>query len=389
MHKDIFLKSYADKYQKVCVGCGICRTICPHNSISMKLSEDGFYVPEYDSSSCTNCGLCAEVCPIFVNDYQKSGAKSYVYTSDNDHLISSVSSGGFAFDFSKAALKQGYKGCGVIYDNNPGTCKHIIYNSREGLELTKGSKYIPSYTIDAFAEMFTAKEKYVVFGTPCQISGLRNLINMKKVTDRFILVDFFCHGVPSYNLWFKYLDHLKRKYKFEKIEKLSFRAKKYGWHNFTVMYENGGSTYSSDATIDNDLFYKFFLGDFCLNDCCYNCKYKLLKSCADIRMGDCWSHKYAADKRGISGVCALTTLGKDALSIFKLGGALNTEETSVVLEGQMADSPDKDAKVEKIKGLLRSDKTLEYINKNCLTPRTIDRIKQAIKNLIKQALCRS
>ncbi|MGN1201993.1 MAG: Coenzyme F420 hydrogenase/dehydrogenase, beta subunit C-terminal domain [Eubacterium sp.] len=43
-------------------------------------------------------------------------------------------------------------------------------------------------------------------GTSCQIEGLKNYLNSKGIpTDKLLLVDIICHGVPSPEVWKKYL----------------------------------------------------------------------------------------------------------------------------------------------------------------------------------------
>ena len=45
----------------------------------------------------------------------------------------------------------------------------------------------------------------MVSGTPCQIDSLRRYINKMKCQENFVLLDFFCHGVPSKFVWDKYI----------------------------------------------------------------------------------------------------------------------------------------------------------------------------------------
>ena len=60
-----------------------------------------------------------------------------------------------------------------------------------------GSKYIQSHTESAFSS-FKRGQKYVIVGTPCQIDSLRKNLQRLKIEQDYILIDFFCHGVPSY-----------------------------------------------------------------------------------------------------------------------------------------------------------------------------------------------
>ncbi|RLF88328.1 ferredoxin [Thermococci archaeon] len=42
-----------------CVGCNLCVTICPDNTIKLNERKKAFVDYEY----CKGCGLCAQVCP--------------------------------------------------------------------------------------------------------------------------------------------------------------------------------------------------------------------------------------------------------------------------------------------------------------------------------------
>ncbi|MCD6540060.1 MAG: 4Fe-4S binding protein [Candidatus Omnitrophica bacterium] len=45
--------------QKNCIGCGLCKLVCPEACIEGK--EKNTYCPDYDY--CKGCGLCAYICP--------------------------------------------------------------------------------------------------------------------------------------------------------------------------------------------------------------------------------------------------------------------------------------------------------------------------------------
>ena len=213
-----------------------------------------------------------------------------------------------------------------------------------------GSKYIQSYTVDGF-QSINRKEKYLVTGTPCQIDSFRRYIQKFRCEDNFVLMDFFCHGVPSKLLWDKYVAELEPK--IGKVVYASWRNKQSGWHDSWVMGLDGdkqGSpvnwhdsynmlirekkTFYSRKRSEGDLFYKFFLSDVCFNKACYkDCKFKDLQSAADIRIGDLWGKKYAENEEGVTGVLTFTEKGEKALK--ECNVEIIPETTEVVTEGQL------------------------------------------------------
>lgn len=87
-----------------------------------------------------------------------------------------------------------------------------------------------------------------MFGTPCQIAGLNTVLIKKKLRDRVLLVDIYCHGVPSYLIWKKYWMWLDSRHgmKEDKVMKMTFRDKKYSWHKYFMHItssENTGGYY--------------------------------------------------------------------------------------------------------------------------------------------------
>ena len=58
------LKTIAKMGYDLCIGCGICKSICTTQAIEIILSNDlKIYKPKIDNSKCINCGQCINVCP--------------------------------------------------------------------------------------------------------------------------------------------------------------------------------------------------------------------------------------------------------------------------------------------------------------------------------------
>ena len=47
----------------VCIGCGTCVAVCPHNAISFENGK-----AKIDPKKCVKCGTCADVCPVVAID---------------------------------------------------------------------------------------------------------------------------------------------------------------------------------------------------------------------------------------------------------------------------------------------------------------------------------
>ena len=179
-----------------CYGCGVCATVCAKKAISIKLNSNGFYVPSLDIELCTNCGLCAEVCGFLHDDLAFNEQPKYGYGawSNNPVVRKRCSSGGIGYEIGKYLLQEGYKLCGVRYNADKHIAEHYIAIDQNQWMLSIGSKYIQSYTVDAFKSI-NRKEKYLVTGTPCQIDSFRRYIKLFNIEHNFVLMDFFCHIV--------------------------------------------------------------------------------------------------------------------------------------------------------------------------------------------------
>lgn len=340
---------------KDCYGCGVCATVCSRDIIEISLNSEGFYEPHIkEIAKCTNCGLCLDVCSYTKNDLslKKSKIKSYAGWSKNDLVRRKCSSGGIGFELERALIERDYKVCAVRYNLDMNYAEHYIATTEEQLVPSIGSKYIQSYTINGF-KAINRTQKHLVTGTPCQIDSFRRYIQKFRKEDNFVLMDFFCHGVPSMLMWNKYLTEVEKIT--DKVTYVSWRNKDTGWHDSWNLLIKGKEKIYSSRLSQGDVFYRLFLSDTCLGKACYEkCKFKYTESAADIRIGDLWGFKYRNNEEGVSGVLTFTRRGDELLHSIS---SLHIEPCSlrIVAEGQMKNAPKMPSIRGNIMEMLRDD----------------------------------
>ena len=140
-----------------------------------------------------------------------SVSRHYVAQVADKMVLQYSSSGGVAYELGRWAIRNGYKVVGTTYDMEQDRAVWKIADKESELSLFSGSKYIQSIPSGIISQ-FNKQDKYLVVGTPCQIAGLVKYIETKRFDrNKFLLVDFHCHGVPSYIVWDKYVEYVKKR----------------------------------------------------------------------------------------------------------------------------------------------------------------------------------
>ncbi|MGN1343319.1 MAG: Coenzyme F420 hydrogenase/dehydrogenase, beta subunit C-terminal domain, partial [Traorella sp.] len=225
--------------------------------------------------------------------------KTYACINKNEEIRKESSSGGVFYELAKYIIEKK----GVVFGarfNDEWEVVHDYCEKIQDINKFMGSKYSQSKIGNSFQliKEFLNEGRLVLFiGTPCQVEGLNSFLG--KEYENLVLVDFICHGVPSPLIWNSYLECMNK----EKITKINFRNKEFGWTNFSLRidYTNQDKYVS---LFKNDIYMKGFLKDIYLRPSCYSCSFRGMNKISDFTLGDFWGVKKIKpdmfDDKGIS-----------------------------------------------------------------------------------------
>lgn len=308
-------KQYIEKVTNSCCGCGVCQIKCPTKAIAVEMNDYGFYSCNVDISKCIKCGLCRKVCPFYGYKGERINQNNDLYAvkSNNSDTLRTSSSGGIAHEIASFFLDSNFDIFGCSYNSDIHKAEHIIItkNNKKELEKLSGSKYIQS-DLRNILPIILKSTKGVFFGTPCQVSAIDKMLKENHRRKDFILVDLICHGIPSYNMFYKYLEYVKDKAQLEHIDNVIFRYKNKGWRKKYIFIKDIKKSKFYISEQNDDLFYKFFRLGHCYMESCFECNYRNTSS-ADLRIGDYWGDKYRNDRTGVSMVVALNEKGSKVI----------------------------------------------------------------------------
>ena len=301
--------------QQDCCGCTACLHSCPVHCITMREDEEGFLYPVINEEHCIHCRKCETVCPMRRMENRNTETAAYVGYCRNEAIREQSSSGGIFSALAEWVLQQDGVVFGAAFDENFEVCHTAIETTAELGKLC-GSKYVQSRLGNAYSEVkhYLEMEHIVLFtGTACQIAGLKKYLNREYVN--LYTVDVLCHGVPSPEIWKKYLTEQEKRYG-ASIEKIEFRNKECGWNNYSMkIVFSDRQQYS--VRFSEDKFMQMFLSNLDLRPSCYACPFKTIPRMSDMTIGDSWGIEKVmpdlGDDKGTSVVLVHSSKGKRML----------------------------------------------------------------------------
>lgn len=274
---------------KQCIGCKKCVDACNFNAITFVSSEGANY-PVVNNEKCINCGKCLSICPTTIK--KNKNLNAYIGVSKCYSRKFSTSGGIFPV-FASHILKLG----GVVYGTamNNLNVEVTRIDSDENIIKLQKTKYVESsINSDVINQLKIDVEKRIVLfsGTPCQIATIKSIFN----SNNLIAVDVLCHGVPSQQIFQKYIAELEEKYK-KKIVNYEFRTKDKN-DAIKIVFNDGKTKYFNKSF---DKYYVSFANSVSLKRQCYNCKFQDVNRVGDVSIGDAWGlekikHKLSKDK---------------------------------------------------------------------------------------------
>lgn len=336
----------------LCMGCGICESICPVQAIRIKRdNRKGIFFSVVDNDRCTDCGLCVEVCPGEAVDFDRLSKKFldgkssgnilgsfefcyFAHASDNDIRYHSAS-GGLVTALLIHALENGVIDAALVTRfsaENPLLPETIIAETREQIIAACGSKYCPTTIGTALREIVEREGRFAVVGLPCQIHGIRKFEEVNSRLQRKIILHFglFCAN----NNTFLGTEYLLRQNGIcpEDVREIRYRGE--GWPGkVCVTLCDNTRRIIPRGTTEKRWYRKAFFSsaahyDFMIPRCllCPDQTCEL----ADISFGDPWLREFKQSERiGKSLLIVRTRIGTKLLTEAMEAGAVVLEEAPV------------------------------------------------------------
>lgn len=302
----------------LCTGCSACMSQCPRDAITMTSGRKGFLYPQIDPEKCVDCGRCQKACPVLHSEklFRQEPPAAFAAQHYVEGILKNSSSGGVFTAVSDYVLRRGGVVYGAVYATDM-TVTHIRAENTAQRNLMRDSKYVQSDLKNIFRQVQQDLDmgRMVLFtGTPCQCAGLRSV--MSKEDSNLILMEIFCHSVPSPRLFRDHIAALAAK-NGSAVVGYSCRDKRYGWtRRDRVVFANGKV---DDSSALSQSFYKLFNLKVAARDSCGNCPFGGKQRCADISIGDFWGYREVNipqryKGKGLSVVLANSRVGKQLLN---------------------------------------------------------------------------
>lgn len=280
-----------------CFKCGMCKSVCPFDAISVKANEKtGFYDIKINSTLCKDCGKCIKSCPAHM--HHTTSTKSplgnykalFLAHSLNNHVRTMATSGGVINSLVRYLIDKDILDSVLMIQEDINSVFNLsaVKITKENCDtlLNTPRKFASRYTsYPLLSELKKEKgERLAVVGTPCQIKAVKDFDVFK--------IGIACSGAISYNA----TKIIKNKYADDDYH-IYYRGK--GWSGYNSLEKDGNII---EAKHRDSNFEKLFSSQIFKNPACCSCDDHFAKY-ADISLFDFWnSEEMKKEKIGNSAV---------------------------------------------------------------------------------------
>lgn len=322
----------------LCLGCGLCETVCGPENVTMQLGADGFFHPRIAHVVPQKEAIIKRICPgtNVVNDipfarneriWGKIRALYAGYSTDAE-VRRRGSSGGIVSAIAihllethqvDSVLQVG--GDSSDYERN----SLRVSRTRSDVLHCASSRYAPALVFNDLLQLLAASEDTIGFiGKPCDISALKNFLKeYPHYRERFRLtVAIMCAGIPSFSGTRAVIESLEAS---PPVTNLAYRGD--GWPGYFSFTDSSNKQHrqsyndSWGKTLNQHLHFR-----------CKLCP-EGIGIQADIAVGDAWETKDGypdfTEKEGLSLVIARTPAGEAVLQRSQEMGEMVLEPLSV------------------------------------------------------------
>ena len=323
------------KKYDLCLGCGLCSSVLGENKCRMELGKNGFYSVNLTKPlSKQETLVIRKICPAIKvkgnshNSTWGNVRKVVEGWSKDTSLRHKSASGGIVSSLAIYMLETGQTDAVLqvgVCDDSYLYNEMKISRSKEDVIRNAQSRYAPALSLVNIKQILdSTTEKYVFIGKPCDIAGIKNLIELyPDYNGRFVLfISIFCAGMPSYKAS---IEALKKSGRDDAPKSLKYRGD--GWPGYFRATWKDGKEFK--------LSYEESWGKILGRQLGYRCKIcpDGIGMLADVAVGDSWNtvngYPDFTESEGRSFVFVRTERGESAMYSAYDQGYIEKHELSV------------------------------------------------------------